>query len=187
LNRAAFLDRDGVINVDKGYVHRVEDVEFVAGVFDVCHWLVQRDFCLVVVTNQTGVARGFYTEQDVLQLHAWFAAQFARRGIPLKRFYYCPHHPELGHPPYKVVCPCRKPAPGMLLRAQQDCNLDLARSLLIGDRESDIEAGRTAGLAVTIRVQDEADGTPSRASIAVPRLRELLAAPAIHALERLIA
>jgi D-glycero-D-manno-heptose 1,7-bisphosphate phosphatase len=186
LNRAAFLDRDGVINVDTGYVHRIEDVEFVEGVFDLCHWLVQRDFCLIVVTNQAGVARGFYTERDVQQLHAWMASQFALRGIALKRFYYCPHHPEQGRPPYNVACPCRKPAPGMLLRAQQDCNLDLARSLLIGDRESDIEAGRTAGLPVTVRVQDEGDGSPSRASIAVPRLEALLAPPAIDALERLL-
>ena len=146
---AAFLDRDGVINRDIGYLHRPADVEFIPGIFEVVAALHARGYRPVVVTNQSGIARGFYTEADFHALMDWMGARFAEAGAPLDAVYYCPHHPEDGEPPYRRDCDCRKPAPGMLLRAAAERDLDLSRSLIIGDSERDIEAGHAAGVART--------------------------------------
>lgn len=174
MNRAAFLDRDGVINLDTGYVHRSDEIVFVEGIFDVCRWLVGNGLRLIVVTNQAGVARGYYSEQDVQVLSEWLRLEFAQKGIPIERTYYCPHHPEAGQPPYNVLCDCRKPAPGMLLQAQRDFDIDLGRSLLIGDRESDIQAARNAGISTTVRLQDAAETEPTQASLVLRELGDLL-------------
>ncbi len=144
--RAAFLDRDGVINVDHGYVVRIEDFEFVAGTLDACRTLAQRGFALVVITNQSGIGRGLYTEADYQTLTAWMRAQFAAAGAPLAGVYHCPHHPTEASGAYRIECDCRKPAPGMLLHAAADLNLDLDRSVLFGDRRSDLQAAFTAGV-----------------------------------------
>lgn len=146
LRRAAFLDRDGVINLDHGYVYRREDFEFVDGALAACAQLHRLGLALVVVTNQAGIGRGYYGEEDFQRLTAWMRAEFAAAGAPLAGVYHCPHHPQAVRPEYRRACDCRKPAPGLLLAAAQALDLDLSRSLLFGDKASDIEAGAAAGV-----------------------------------------
>ena len=143
-NKALFLDRDGVINVERCYVHSREAFRFQEGIFELCRAAQSLGYVLVVVTNQAGVARGYYTESQFLELTEWMTQEFARRQIALAGVYYCPFHPIHGVGVYKKDSPDRKPNPGMLFRAQTDLNLDLASSVLIGDNLSDIR-GRQSG------------------------------------------
>ena len=143
---ALFLDRDGVVNVDRGYVSRREDCTFVDGIFDLGRAARDVGLALVIVTNQAGIGRGLYSETDFRLFMEWLAGAFADEGCALSAVYYCPHHPTDGIGAYRSSCPCRKPAPGMLLRAAADMSLDVARSILVGDRSTDIEAGRAAGV-----------------------------------------
>jgi D-glycero-D-manno-heptose 1,7-bisphosphate phosphatase len=144
--KALFLDRDGVINQEIGYLHRPEDVRFVTGIFDLCRTAQRLDYKLVVVTNQSGIARGLYTLADFEALMTWMRAEFAREGVTLDAVYHCPYHPVHGLGEWKREHEDRKPGPGMLLRAARDLSLDLPRSILIGDRCSDLAAARAAGL-----------------------------------------
>lgn len=138
---ALFLDRDGVVNVEKNYLYRIREFEFLDGIFELCSRFQSAGYAIVVVTNQAGIARGYYAEDDVKVLHAWMLERFAERGIRIAGVYHCPHHPDFSGP-----CPCRKPEPGMILRARDELGLDLPGSVLLGDKESDIEAGRRAGI-----------------------------------------
>ena len=145
-NGALFLDRDGVINVDKGYVYRPQDFEFVEGVFRVVGRASELGLSTVVVTNQAGIARGFYSESDFESLTRWMFQRFYAEGAPLTAVYHCPYHAE-GLGQWRVADhPDRKPNPGMLKRALRDFSLDAGRSLLVGDQESDIVAARRADL-----------------------------------------
>lgn len=143
---AAFLDRDGVINVDHGYTYRIDDFEFVDGTLAAAASLHAMGFALVVVTNQSGIGRGLYTVADFDVLTDWMRAQFAAAGAPLAGVYWCPHHPIDAVGAYRRDCDCRKPAPGMLLAAVRDLDLDPARSVLFGDKRSDLEAAAAAGV-----------------------------------------
>ena len=143
---AAFLDRDGVLNEDRGYVHRWEDFAFLPGVIDALRRLQQKGYLLVVITNQSAVARGLCAETDVLALHERMRAFLHGQGIELAGIYYCPHHPPGSVARYTRACACRKPEPGMILRAAREHGIDLSRSLLVGDKLSDLEAGRAAGI-----------------------------------------
>lgn len=149
--KALFLDRDGVINIDHGYVHLPEQTEWVPGIFDLCKLAVDQDYLLVVITNQAGIARGFYDEQAFDSYSAWMRQQFLERGVPIAAIYHCPHHPEHGIGALRTECDCRKPKPGMILRAQRELDLDLRASALIGDMPSDLEAGRAAGVTHCFR------------------------------------
>ena len=149
--RALFLDRDGVINVDHGYVHRPDQFEFIDGIFDLCRHARDLGYLIVVVTNQAGIGRGLYTEQAFHALTTWMTQQFAERGIDIAAVYFCPHHALHGIGEYKRECERRKPNPGMLQDAARELGIDLGASMLIGDKESDIEAGLRAGLALTVR------------------------------------
>jgi D-glycero-D-manno-heptose 1,7-bisphosphate phosphatase len=144
--RALFLDRDGVINHDAGYIHRPKDVIWVPGIFDLCRTALALDYRLVVVTNQAGIGRGLYTQAQFDDLTAWMMREFAARETPLSAVYSCPYHPEHGLGDYRREHEDRKPAPGMLLRAARDLGLDLSRSVLVGDRCTDIAAAQAAGL-----------------------------------------
>lgn len=150
--RALFLDRDGVINVEKNYVHRIEDFEFIPGIFELCACARDLGFVLVVVTNQAGIARGFYSEADFERLTKWMLGEFRERGIEIARVYHCPYHPTAGIGDYRQESFDRKPQPGMFLKARDELGLDLAGSVLVGDKDSDIEAGRAAGVGTLIKL-----------------------------------
>lgn len=141
MNKALFLDRDGVINVDKGHVYLREQFEFNKDVFELCKNYSEQGFLIIIITNQAGIAKGYYSEEDFLQLTEWMVKEFACRGIVISKVYYCPHHPDITGP-----CACRKPEPGMILRAVNEFDLDISSCILVGDRESDLEAGRRAGI-----------------------------------------
>lgn len=184
--RAAFLDRDGVINLDHGYVYRREDFEFVPGALDACARLHGLGFALVVVTNQAGIGRGYYGEDDFRRLTAWMTAQFAAAGAPLAAVYHCPHHPQAVRPEYRRACDCRKPAPGMLLAAARALALDLPRSVLFGDKASDIEAGAAAGVRHLVLLGTDGRGLPPadlapQATARFPSLADALRSDALRA------
>jgi D-glycero-D-manno-heptose 1,7-bisphosphate phosphatase len=149
---ALFLDRDGVINVDHGYVCSPERTEFVDGIFELIAAAHARDMAVVVVTNQAGIARGHYSEREFRDYMAWMQETLRERGAHLDAVYHCPHHPDAGIGEYLRACDCRKPAPGMILAAQREMALDLPASLLIGDKESDVAAGRAAGVGLNLQL-----------------------------------
>lgn len=153
---ALFLDRDGVINRDHGYVHRVEQVEFLPGIFDLGRAAVARGMPIVVVTNQSGIGRGLYTEADFHRLMDWMRGEFARQGAPILAVEFCPDHPREGLGAYRRENPRRKPGPGMLLDAAAAHGLALAGSVLVGDRASDALAGLRAGVGTRIMVGGDA-------------------------------
>ncbi len=143
---SVFFDRDGVLNKDQGYTHLPEQVEWNPGAIEAVKHANDKGYYVVVVTNQAGIARGFYNEQTVEKLHEWMNEELSNFGAHVDAFYYCPHHPEAGIGQYLAKCECRKPKPGMLLKAIADWNIDVEKSLLIGDKESDIEAANRADI-----------------------------------------
>lgn len=161
MQKAAFLDRDGVINIDHAYVHKREDFEWVDGALEAARQLVQAGFMLVVVTNQSGIGRGYYTEEDFAGLTAWMKDEFSRAGAPLSGVYFCPHHPEKANPPYRSRCHCRKPEPGMLLDAARDLEIDLSASIMFGDKPGDMTAGRRAGCRERILLGTDGGSLPA--------------------------
>lgn len=143
---AVFLDRDGVLNEDRGYIHRPEEFVWVEGAPEAVKWLNDRGYLVILVTNQAGIARGYYTEEDFWGLMKWVGAELRRRGAHLDAVYYCPHHPAEGREPYRQKCGCRKPAPGLIRRALKEWDVDVARSLMIDDREENLPAAAVLGL-----------------------------------------
>ena len=146
MEKALFLDRDGVINVDHGYLYKSSEVEFVEGIFDLCQRFQSAGYLLVVVTNQSGIGRGYYSEEDFHTLSAWMTQQFAEKGLSINKFYFCPHHASGAQGEYRKDCQCRKPKPGMLLQAAKELDIDLTKSVLVGDKFSDVQAGQGAGV-----------------------------------------
>ncbi len=146
LRPGLFLDRDGVINVNHGYVHRAEDTQLVPGIVDLCLRARALGYALVVVTNQAGIARGYYSEDDYHAYSGWLRGHLASHGVLLDGIYHCPHHPDAGTGPWRRDCDCRKPSPGMIRTAARDLGLDLPRSIFLGDTKSDIESGERAGV-----------------------------------------
>lgn len=143
LRRAVFLDRDGTINEESGYLHKKEECRFIPGAKEAVARLNEAGFTVVVVTNQSGVARGYYTEDDLNALHLHMALEISAAGGKIDAWYYCPHHPD--HPSQESECDCRKPLPGMLHQAARELGIDLASSWMVGDKLADIEAGVAAG------------------------------------------
>lgn len=141
MNKALFLDRDGVVNKEKNYLYKIEDFEFIDGVFETCRYFQKQGYLIIIITNQAGIARGKYTEKDFEILTDWMIIEFEKEGIKISKVYYCPHHPD-----FSGECECRKPKPKMILDAQIDLNIDLKNSILVGDKNSDVEAGIKAGI-----------------------------------------
>lgn len=153
--KAAFLDRDGVINVDYGYVCAWEKFTFLPGAAVALQALYRAGYQLVVVSNQSGIGRGFYTEHDLMTLNRAISAHMKDEfDTHITGFYHCPHHPTEALGLLRMVCECRKPAPGMILRAARELDLELSESLLVGDKSSDILAGRAAGVRRMFKVGD---------------------------------
>lgn len=146
--RALFLDRDGVINHDSGYTSCTGEFKFIDGIFDLCRAARQAGYLLIVVTNQAGIGRGYYSEEDFLTLSAWMRDRFQAEGAPISDVFYCPFHPEHGVGDYKKDSFDRKPNPGMLLRAAEKYGINMKRSIMIGDTESDMQAASNAGVGI---------------------------------------
>lgn len=140
---AVFLDRDGTINAEKGYVHKIGDWEWLPGAVDAIRHLNKLGLPVIVITNQAGVARGYYDEAAIDRLHAWVSGTLAQQGARIDAYYYCPHHPDFGA---DRNCGCRKPKPGLLLRARDQLGLDLERSYMVGDKISDVQAAQAANV-----------------------------------------
>ena len=164
---ALFLDRDGVVNVDKDYLYRIEDFEFIDGIVDLCAAYQARGFLIVIVTNQSGIARGKYGEDAFARLTAWMVEAFAEKGVRIDGVYHCPHHPDV-----TGACDCRKPEPGMLLQAARELHIDLKHSLLVGDKERDIVAAHRAGVEETYLF--DANAEQSEATKIISSLREIV-------------
>ncbi|MCG7535259.1 D-glycero-beta-D-manno-heptose 1,7-bisphosphate 7-phosphatase [Pseudoalteromonas sp. OOF1S-7] len=152
-HKAVFLDRDGVINQDHAYVHKIEDFEFIDGVFEACQQFQALGYKLVVVTNQSGIGRGYYDEAQFAQLTDWMCKQFLAHGVSISGVYFCPHHPKKAQPQYLRECECRKPNPGMLLQAIEEHDIDPTRSVMVGDKGSDMQAAQAAGVRTKILVE----------------------------------
>lgn len=151
---AIFLDRDGTINIDYNYVHKIDDFHFIDGVIDALAELQKMGFLLVITTNQSGIARGIFTQEQFDELTEWMDWSLADRGVELDGIYYCPHDP------IESDCECRKPSPGMILAAKKDLNIDVANSYMVGDRLSDLLSGKNAGVKKTVLVRTGDPLTP---------------------------
>jgi len=157
LNKALFLDRDGVINIEKNYVYKIEDFLFIDGIFELVGFFKEKGYKIIVITHQTGIARGFYTEEDFKILNDWMLKEFELRNAAIDEVYYCPDHPEHGIGEYKKDSFDRKPNPGMILKAKEKFSLDLKSSWLIGDKMSDIQAAINAGIGNNVLLGDPID------------------------------
>ena len=149
-NVALFLDRDGVINYDLGYVHNINEFEFVPGVLSVCQNASELGYKIIIVTNQSGIGRRYYSEDQFLALTKWMLRRFEEHAVKITAVYYCPTHPVFGKGALKRESFFRKPAPGMILQAVKDHSINLSKSVLVGDRESDIIAGMSAGIGTNL-------------------------------------
>lgn len=144
--RAIFFDRDGTLNRDTGYLYRPEDFVWIEGAEEAIRFANENGFLAIVVTNQSGIARGYYEEEDVCRLHDWMNAALKPRGAHLDALYYCPHLADAKRAAYRATCGCRKPAPGMVEAAIRDFSIDRKASLLIGDSARDIACAKAAGV-----------------------------------------
>ncbi len=174
--KAAFLDRDGVINVDRGYVYQIKDFTLVDGVLEACKTLYEAGFKLVIITNQSGIARGFYKESDLALLNAHIENLFKEAGAPLSGIYCCPHLPDAPLQAYRKVCDCRKPAPGLFLKAAKELDIDLEESLAFGDKERDLEAAKRAGVPCRILLGKDGKEIPTPSASALAAAKDLRAA-----------
>jgi D-glycero-D-manno-heptose 1,7-bisphosphate phosphatase len=172
MGKAAFLDRDGVINRDTAYIADWKEFEFLPGAIEGMRLLQDAGYELIVVTNQSGIARGIFSESDYQTLTAKMKATLAEHGVFLTEVYFCPHHPTKGQGSYLMTCDCRKPSPGMLKEAMADHSIDPAGSLMIGDKASDMEAGRRAGVASLYRVRSHYDDVDDSDVLSVSSLLE---------------
>ncbi|MFI8417525.1 D-glycero-beta-D-manno-heptose 1,7-bisphosphate 7-phosphatase [Serratia sp. NPDC078593] len=150
---AIFLDRDGTINVDHGYVHEIDNFQFIDGVIDACRELKQMGFALVLVTNQSGIARGMFSEDQFMQLTEWMDWSLADRGVDLDGIYFCPHLSDAPVVEYRQNCDCRKPQAGMLLQAQKELDIDMSASYMVGDKVEDMLAAASAGVGTKVLVR----------------------------------
>ena len=164
--KVVFLDRDGVINQDIGYLYKIEDFEFIDGIFDSCKYFQTLGYKLIVITNQSGIARGYYSEEAFNIVTEWMLGQFRSQGIDILDVFFCPHGG-------KSKCRCRKPRPGMLLEAQDKYRIDMDQSWMIGDKETDISAANSAGIINTILLKNSTNNeTNSGAKIILKFINE---------------
>ena len=172
------MDRDGVINSDKGYVGKIDDFEWLPGVFEACKLAQEKGYLLVIVTNQSGIGRGYYSEEDFSVLTRWMTQHFLDKGIDIAGVYYSPFHPTDGVGDYKQQTECRKPGPKMILDAVKDFDIDVSQSIMIGDSLRDIEAGRRAGVGKLIYIGDKGSVTDDGVLVATSLLPAIKAAMA---------
>jgi len=175
--RAVFVDRDGTLNVEKDYLFRIEDFEFIPGVPEAIRRLRQAGFLVIVVTNQSGVARGYFSLAEVDALHQHIQDELKKAGTCVDGFYVCPHHPSEGAGEFRRQCDCRKGEPGMLLQAATENDIDLSSSFMIGDKVADVEAGKRAGCTSFLVLTGYGNVEKGKASAqGVPCFADLVAA-----------
>lgn len=153
MNKAVFLDRDGTINIEKNYLFKVEDFVFIEGTIEAVKIFRDLGYKIIVITNQAGIARGYYSERDVKKLHNYVDSKLKKKGVNIDAYYYCPHHPEGIVKDYAVTCQCRKPKTAMIQKAVDEWNINLNESIIVGDKETDIQTGKNAGIKRTILVR----------------------------------
>lgn len=146
MNKAVFFDRDGTLNEEVHYLHKIEDFKWIEGAIDAIKFCNDNGYLAIVITNQSGVARGYYPESDIMKLYDWMNDDLAKHGAHLDGIYYCPHHPTGKVKEYAIECDCRKPKPGMLFKAQKEHDIGLKSSYLIGDGSRDVECAEAAGV-----------------------------------------
>lgn len=168
MNKALFLDRDGVINIEKDYLYKIQEFEFIDGIFELCKYYHDLGYIIIVVTNQSGIARKYYNEDDFNRLTTWMISEFEKNNIEIKKVYFCPHHPDI-----TGECQCRKPNPKMLLDASMEFDIDMKNSIIIGDKQRDIEAGLNAGLKETYLLNKDKNIDFSKATKIVSSLKEI--------------
>lgn len=144
--KAVFLDRDGTLNVDVAYLYEIEKFKWIPGAKEALKYLTEQGYTLFVVTNQSGVARGYFPEERVHELHGFIQRELDEVGVKIEKFYYCPHLPDGPIPKYAIECDCRKPKPGMILQACKEYDIDKEKSFLVGDGKRDVEAAEAAGI-----------------------------------------
>ena len=171
-SKVLFLDRDGVINVDVGYIWRPEDFIFQEGVFVACRRAIDLGYRLVIITNQAGIGRGIFSEDDFQKLTYWMCKQFSQKGIEITEVFHAPTHPQEGIGVYKRESIDRKPGPGMIIKAQKSFGINLAESAMVGDRESDIEAAISAGVGKKLLIDSSNKNLHTQADITVSSLVE---------------
>ena len=154
MKKALFLDRDGVINQDFGYVHQIDNFEFLPGIFMLCNAAMEHKYIIIVVTNQAGIGRGFYDEEAFLDLTKSVSEIFADNDINISKTYFCPHHPIHGLGKYKKYCKCRKPESGMFDEAASEYGIDMKSSIMVGDKLSDLQAAKSAGVGKLVLFGD---------------------------------
>nr|WP_226376345.1 D-glycero-beta-D-manno-heptose 1,7-bisphosphate 7-phosphatase [Pantoea stewartii] len=174
---AIFLDRDGTLNVDHGYVHEIDHFQFIDGVIEALQQLKKMGFALVVVTNQSGIARGMFSEDQFMQLTEWMDWSLADRDVDLDGIYFCPHHPDATVEAYRQQCDCRKPQPGMLLAAQEELHIDMAASYMVGDKLEDMQAAQAAGVGKKVLVRSGKPVTPEGEALTDWVIESLAALP----------
>jgi len=167
--RVVFLDRDGVINKEVGYLHQIKDFEFIDGVFSACQYFQKIGYSIIIVTNQSGIARGYYEEKDFHVLTKWMFSQFSDNDIDILDVFFCPHGPD-------STCECRKPKPGMLLDAKEKHNINMSTSWMIGDKEADIKAANSAGINNTVLVKTghNVDESNSKAKFILKSIKQTI-------------
>lgn len=175
---AIFLDRDGTLNVDHGYVHEIDNFQFIDGAIEALQQLKKMGFALVVVTNQSGIARGMFSEDQFMRLTEWMDWSLADRDIDLDGIYFCPHLPDATIEEYRQQCDCRKPQPGMLLSAQQELHIDMAASYMVGDKLEDMQAAEAAGVGKKVLVRSGKPVTAEGEALADWVIKSLAELPA---------
>jgi D-glycero-D-manno-heptose 1,7-bisphosphate phosphatase len=150
--KALFLDRDGVVNIDYGHVHKIENFVFVDGIFELCKWAKNKGYLIIIITNQAGIGKGLYTLTDFKILDNWMKEEFLKKDIKIEKTYFCPHKPE-------EHCNCRKPQPGMILQAVKEYSINPYQSILVGDKDSDIKAGLSMNLKLNILFKETSHQT----------------------------
>jgi len=168
MQKALFLDRDGVINVEKNYLYKESDFEFIDGIFELCKYYQDLGYLIIIVTNQSGIARKYYSQEDFLTLTKWMIRAFKKQGISIAKVYFCPHHPDISG-----ECSCRKPKPGMILEAVKEFDIDVTNSILVGDKERDIESALNAGIATTYLLDSKSEVESSKATKIIKKLNEI--------------
>ena len=165
--KTIFLDRDGVINKDINYLHKIDDFEFIDGIFDVCLYFQSLGYKIIIITNQSGISRGYYNHSDYQKVTQWMLDQFKYKNINILDVFHCPHGPD-------STCDCRKPKPGMFLKAKDKHNTDMEKSWMIGDKERDIRAAKSASINNTILVSSghSINETKSNASFIIDSIAQ---------------